>query len=142
MQQRNLFISFAVIKKGKKLFKTLFIQSVLLFFANCLSKNVLRIIKVSHFFALDKANRLEKVYIVPKKLKHSFNPPLLYSCNRNNTVCGYVNLKYNTAQFQRSEVAFPVGILVHLNELQEGARIIQNLKKRKTKWPKNCPLEL
>ena len=58
------------------------------------------------------------------------------------TVCGYVNLKNNTAQFQRSEVAFPVGILVHLNELQEGARIIQTLKKRKTKWPKNCPLEL
>ena len=49
------------------------------------------------------------------------------------SVCGYVNLKYNTAQFQRSEVAFPVGILVHLNELQEGARIIQNLKKRKNK---------
>ena len=43
------------------------------------------------------------------------------------TVCGYVNLKNNTAQFQRSEVAFPVGILVQLNELQEGARIIQNL---------------
>ena len=58
------------------------------------------------------------------------------------SVCGYVNLKYNTAQFQRSEVEFPVGIFVQLNELQEGARIMQNLKKRKNKWPKSCLLEL
>ena len=39
------------------------------------------------------------------------------------------------------EVSFPVGILVQLNELQ-GYGIVQNFKKRKAKWHKNCALEL
>ena len=79
---------------------------------------------------------LEKVYIVP-------SAPLLDPYrSRNNTICGYVNRKNNIKDFQRSEVTFAIGIPAHLNELQEGDRIIQNLKKRKAKWHKNCALEL
>ena len=63
--------------------------------------------------------------------KDSFAPSLYSIRNRNNTVCEYVNLKSNIEEFQRSGVPFPVGILVHLNELQEGAEIIKNLKKGK-----------
>ena len=62
--------------------------------------------------------------------------------NRNNKVYVYVNLKNNIEEFQRSEVPFPVEILVHLNILQEGDGLIQNLKKRKAKWHKNCALKL
>ena len=40
-------------------------------------------------------------------------------------MCGYVNLKNNIEEFQRSEVLFPVRILARLNELQEGDGIIQ-----------------
>ena len=58
-----------------------------------------------------------------------FNP----SGNRNNEVCGYVTLKNNIEDFQRTEVPFPVGIPVHLNELQDGDEIIQNLKDGKVK---------
>ena len=36
-------------------------------------------------------------------------------------------------EFHKSEVPFRVGILVHLNELQKGNRIIENLKKGKAK---------
>ena len=36
-------------------------------------------------------------------------------------------------EFHKSEVPFHVGILVHLNKLQEGNRIIENLKKGKAK---------
>ena len=61
--------------------------------------------------------------------KDSIAPLLDPSRNRNNTVCGYVNLKSNIKEFQRSEVPLPVRILVHLNELQ-GDGIIQNLKKK------------
>ena len=69
--------------------------------------------KVSHCFALSKANILGKLYIVP-------NAPLLDPFhNRNNTVCGYVNRKNNIEDFPRGEVPFPVGILVHLNGFQE-----------------------
>ena len=42
------------------------------FFANCLSKNVLRITKVSYCFAPDNENGLGKMYIVPKRFKCSF----------------------------------------------------------------------
>ena len=59
-------------------------------------------------------NKVYKVYIVP-------SAPLLDPFrNRNNTVCGYANRKKNIQDFQRSQVPFPIGILVHLNELQEG----------------------
>ena len=74
--------------------------------------------------------------------KDSTVPLLDSSCNRDNTVCGYVNLKNNLEEFQRGDVLFPVGILVQLNELQEGDGIIQNVKKGKAKWHKNCALEL
>ena len=47
----------------------------------------------------------------------------------NTTVCGNVNLKNNIEEFQRSQVPFSFGILVHLNELQDDDGIIQNLKK-------------
>ena len=60
----------------------------------------------------------------------------------NTTVCGYVNLKNNTEEFQRSEVPFRFGILVHLNELRQGDGIIQNFKKGKAKRHENCALEL
>ena len=57
------------------------------------------------------------------------NAPLLVPfCNRNKTVCGCVNRKNSIEDFQNSEVLFPVGILAHLNELQEGDGIIQNQK--------------
>ena len=69
-------------------------------------------------------------------------PLLDPSRNRNNTVCGYVNFKNNIEEFQKNEVSFLVGIFVHLNELQEGDEIIQNLKKGKAKWHKNCTLEV
>ena len=85
---------------------------------------------------MNKANVLGKVYTVTSA------PLLDPSRNRNNTVCGYVNRKNNIEEFQRSEVPFPVAILVHLNELQEGDGIIQNVKKGTVKWHKNCALEL
>ena len=85
---------------------------------------------------MNKTNVLGKVHIVP-------SAPLLYpSPNWNNTVCGYVNCKNNIKEFQRSEVPFPVGIIVQLNELWEGDGIIQNLKKGKAKWYENFALEL
>ena len=64
------------------------------------------------------------------------------SRNRNNTVYGYIILKNNIEEFQRSEVPFPVGILVHVNELQEDDWIIQNGKNGKVKWCKNCVLKI
>ena len=81
------------------------------------------ILKVTYYFALDKANGLGKVYI------------------SNNTVFVYVNLKSNIEEFKRSEVPC-VGILVHFNELHVGDGLIQNLKKGKAKWHKNYVLEL
>ena len=88
--------------------------------------------KVSYCFASDNKNGLgNKVYIEPKRFKCS-----------NTTVCGYVNVKNNIEELQRSEVPFPFGNLVHLNESQEGDVIIKNLKKGKAKWHKNCTLEL
>ena len=75
--------------------------------------------KVTYCFALSKANLLRKVYIVP-------SAPLSSPFVTGIIVCGYVNRKNNIQDFQRSEVPFPVGILVHLNELQEVDGIIQN----------------
>ena len=66
--------------------------------------------------------------------KDSSAPLLDPSRNRNKTVCGYVNLENNIEECQRSEVPFPVAILVPLNELQGGDGIIQNLKNGKAKW--------
>ena len=88
-------------------------------------------------FALDKRNGLGKVYIVPKRFKCSF--ALVTGIIE---IVEYVNLKNNIEVFQRNEVPFPVEILVYLNELQKGHGIIQNLKKGKAKWHKNCALEL
>ena len=73
--------------------------------------------------------------------KHSTAPLLDPSCNSNNTVFVYVNLKSNIEEFKRSEVPC-VGILVHFNELHVGDGLIQNLKKGKAKWHKNYVLEL
>ena len=75
------------------------------------------ITKVSNCFALGKTTGLGKVYIVLKRFKWSFTRPLR---NKSNTNCGYVNLKNNTEEFQRTE-------------LQEGYGIIQNLKNGKAK---------
>ena len=44
-------------------------------------------------------------------------------------------IKNNVEEFQKSEVPFPVGILVQLNELQKGDGIIKNLKKKEKQ---NC----
>ena len=68
-------------------------------------------------FDLDKADGLKR--------DSSISLPNRF-CKRNNTVCGYVNLKKNIEEFQRSEVPFPVEILVHLNELPEGDGIVLN----------------
>ena len=60
--------------------------------------------------------------------------PLLDSCrNRDNTVCGHVNLKNNLDEFQRGDASFSVRILVHLNELQEQDQIIQCLMEIRAK---------
>ena len=76
---------------------------------------------------------------MPKRFKCFFARPLR---NRNDRVCRYVNLKNNIEEFQRSEVLFPVRILVHLNESQKDDENIQKLKKEEAKWHKNCALEL
>ena len=87
-------------------------------------KNILMVTKVSYCFALSKTNVLGKVYIVYNKVYKVYivpSAPLLDPFrNRNNTVCGYANRKKNIQDFHRSQVPFPIGILVHLNELQEG----------------------
>ena len=70
--------------------------------------------------------------------KDSSAPLLNPSRNRNNTVCGYVNLIKSVEEFQRSKVPFPVGVLVHLKKLQKDDEIIESLKKGKEKWHKNC----
>ena len=44
-------------------------------------------------------------------------------------------IKNNVEEFQKSEVPFPVGILVQLNELQKGDGIIKSLKKKEKQ---NC----
>ena len=85
------------------------------------------IAKVSYCFALDKA----KGFCVILCQKDSIAPLLNPSCNKNNIACGYVNLKSNIEEFQRSEALFSVGTQVHLNELQ-GDGITQNLKGEKT----------
>ena len=46
---------------------------------------------------------------------------------RNNTVSRNANLKSNIEEFQRSEVPFSVGTLMHLKEIQEGVGILQSL---------------
>ena len=105
------------------------------FFGNCLKKNVLMTTKtkVSHDFALDKKMDWGRCILYQKD---SSAPLLDLSRNRNNTVCGYVNLKTNIEEIQKSEVLFPLGNLARLNELQEGDEIIQNLMKGKAKWHK------
>ena len=50
--------------------------------------------------------------------------------------------KDSIAPLLNPSVPFLVGMLAHLNELQEGDGIIQNLKKEKAKWHKNCTLGL
>ena len=60
------------------------------------------ITKVSYCFAPDNENGLGKIQV------------LLCS---NTAVCGYVNLKNNSEEFQRNEFLFPFGILVHLNKM-------------------------
>ena len=74
--------------------------------------------------------------------KDSIAPLLNPFRNKNKTVRGYVNLQNNIEECQRREVPFLVGMLAHLNELQEGGGIIQILKKEKAKWHKNCTLGL
>ena len=74
--------------------------------------------------------------------KDSSAPLLNPSRDRNNTGCEYVTFINNIKKFQRSEVPFPFGILVDLKKLQQGHKIIQNLKNEKAKWNKNCALEV
>ena len=69
-------------------------------------------------FSLDKADGLKR--------DSSISLPNRFCKRNNNTVCGYVNLKNNIEEFQRSEVPFPAEILVHFNELPEGDGIILN----------------
>ena len=71
--------------------------------------------------------------------KHLIAPWLNPSHNRNKTVCWYVKVENNIEEYQRKEIPFPVGILVHL---QESDGIIRNFKKEKVKWHKNCALGL
>ena len=95
---------------------------------------MLMITKVSYCFASQQRKWIGEGVYCAKKIQ-------VLLCS-NTTVCGYVNLKNNTEEFQRSEVPFRFGILVHLNELRQGDGIIQNFKKGKAKRHENCALEL
>ena len=89
-------------RKKKKFFQNIFFKVFCRFSQTAYQKNVLIITKVSYIR-----------YILCQK--DSRAPLLDSSRNKNNTVCEYVNLKNSIEEFQRSEVPFPVGILVHLN---------------------------
>ena len=71
-------------------------------------------------FALKKTNELWRSILYQKDSYRRNN-------KRNNTVSRNANLKSNIEEFQRSEVPFSVGTLMHLKEIQEGVGILQNL---------------
>ena len=97
-------------KEEKEVCSKYFLFKILCSFSRTIcQKNVLVITKLNYCFALDKANGLGKVYS---------------SRNKN---------KNNIEKFQGNEVLFSVGILLHLSELEEADRVIQNLKKEKVK---------
>ena len=86
--------------------------SILSFFANCFSKKCINDNTSKLLFPFGQAKWIGQcVY---------FAPLLDPSRNRNNAICGYVNLKNNFKEFQ------------------EGDEIVQNLKKGKAKWRKYC----
>ena len=126
-------------KKEKEVCAKYFLFKVFCCFSQTpCQKNVLMIAKTSYCFVLDKAKIGESTLCQKDSSAPLLNPFRI----RNNTVYGYVNLKNNIWEFQRSEVPIPVGVILHVNELQEGDGSIQNLNKGKTKWYKNCVLEL
>ena len=89
-------------ERKRNFFKIFFFKVFCRFPQTAYQNNVLIITKVSYIR-----------YILCQK--DSRAPLLDSSRNKNNTVCEYVNLKNSIEEFQRSEVPFPVGILVHLN---------------------------
>ena len=93
---------------------------------------------VSYCFTFDRPNGLGKVYIVPKRFKCSFARP---SRNRNNIIWGYVNLKNNMEEFQRSEVYVSGWNPSTLKRITKKRWNYPKFK-RKAKWHKYCALEL
>ena len=85
-----------------------------------LVKKIINDSKSKLWFRFGQSKWIGETISSQKDLSALFPKP---SRNRNNTVDGYVNLKNNIEEFQRSEIPFPVGILVHLNQLQEGMEL-------------------
>ena len=113
------------------MFKIFFIQSIVLFFANCLQKNISMIIKVSCWFALNNANGLGKVHIV-----------LLCSTPLVTGIIQFVDiwiLKTTLKNFKEAKCRNPCTLK---RIIRRHYGIIQNLKKGKAKWHKNCALKL
>ena len=85
-----------------------------------LVKKIINDSKSKLWFRFGQGKWIGETISSQKDLSALFPKP---SRNRNKTVDGYVNLKNNIEEFQRSEIPFPVGILVHLNQLQEGMEL-------------------
>ena len=122
------------------MFKIFFIQNILSFFANCLSKKCVNDNKGKLLFHFGQGKWIGKGVYHTKKIQLFLCPTPLVT-----EIIQFMDISFsknNTEEFQRSEVPFPVGILVHVNELLEDDWIIQNGKNGKVKWCKNCVLKI
>ena len=88
----------------------IFVYKFCQFLQTVYEKSISVITKLRLWFPVKKTSRLWKSNLCQM---NSQIPLLEPSRNRDNTVCGYANLKNSIENLQRSEVLFPDGVLAH-----------------------------